>query len=490
MKNYKYANVRFVIYKKLKNYVIDYANYVDPYNKRKITLEELAKKIKRCPKQTRKIVREFLALEESETGNINSFLTHGNTGNKNQKHYSEETKSEFFDVFKKYLDDSKVGDIIVPAPWLDFYDELGNKWECIPSVSTTWRWLSEVCLSYKAWNKTKRKWNRILDGKPIKQDDLIARLNKLALEIKKVKEPKPIKPFGMVWETDGCTHHWSPTHKHKHTIVGVIDYSGYMISAHSEATETNNAYIHVFTEAFKKEGAPLMIKSDKRTGFCYDGLYETDLSKSLNDIGVTMSCESYGQHKPMIEGSWHAVQLRLPRYLVANKILTDEEFDRFVNSGRFVKWFNQTFHRNPNSVENVCTKYPDATIDNMFIKTKQTKIYPGNLIRYNNEYFFPVNEGGQRIILSTEKGSIVRIEVNLRNNQAKLKYRNEKYELIKADPNLDAIDTDQVKNALENDTDMLILELQRQKNRLSSDINKLTRLIIESGNKELISKLP
>ncbi len=490
MKYYKYAKERFKIYKKLKKYVISYGNYFDSYNKCKMTLNELSKKIKRCPKQTRAIVKQYLELVETEKDNINSFLTHGNVGNENQNHYDKDRKLEFYGEFKKYLEESTIDDTIVPAPWLDFYDWLDAKWECMPSVTTAWRWLSEHSLSYKAWIRTKRKWNRKLEGKQIKEDDLIAKLNKLALEIKKVKEPKPIKPFGMVWETDGCTHQWSPTHLYKHTIVGLIDYSGYMISAHSEPTETNNSYIKVFSEAFKKEGTPLLIKSDRRTGFCYDGLYETDLSKSLNDLGITMWCESHGQHKPMIEGSWNAVQNRLPRFLIANNIHTDEEFDEFVNSGKFVKWFNETFHRNPNSVENVCTKYPDATIDNMFIKSKNTKVYPGNLIKYHNQYFYPVNEGNERIILSTEKGSIVKIEVNLQNNQAKLKYRNEKYKLVKADPDLDAIDTDQVKNALENDTDMLILELQRQTNKMSSDINKLTRLIIESGNKELISKLP
>ncbi len=487
MKNHKYALNRFAIYKKLKKYVTSYGNYYDPYNKCKMTLNDLSKKIQRCPKQTRKLVREYLALNDKD--NINSFITHGNVGNENQNHYSKETKIKLYEAYQNYLIESKVGDTIIQAPWLDFYDYIDAKWDCIPSVTTIWRWLSEHSLSCKAWITTKRKWNRMLEGKIIKEDDLIGKLNKMALETKKAKQPKPILPFGTFWETDGCTHYWLPTHKYKHTIVAVIDYSGYMISAHSERTETNNSYIHAFTEAFKKNGTPLCIKSDRRTGFCYDGLYDTDLSKALNNVGVTIACESYGQYKPMIEGSWHATQMRLPRYLAANEILTDEEFDEFVNSGRFVKWFNLTFHRNPNSVENVCTKFPDATIDNMFITSKNTKVYSGNLIKYKGEYFYPVNEGGQRIILSTEKGSIVKVEVNLRDHQAKLKYRNEKFTLIKADPDLDAIDTNQVKNALENDTDMLILELQRQTNQMSSDINRLTRLIIESGNKELISKL-
>lgn len=485
MKSVKYANKKLKVYKKLNKCVISYGHYYDSYQNKPLTLKEVATKIGYSTRRTRDLIKMFLNEKPEE------FLIHRNENNQNQNHYSKKFKDDFYSEYENYLESCRYGENeeeIILMPWLDFVDELESKWEIMPSVSTIWRWLSEITCSCMARIKTKRKWRQKLEGKVKPQPNIIDILTQSALNYKKIKEPKINRPFGEIWETDGCVHHWHPKHKYKHTVVAIIDSSGYMLSANSEYTETNRSYVKMFKKAFTKHGFPKLIKSDKRTGFCYDGLCNTDLSQCLNEHGITIGCESYGQYKPNIECAWKAVQNRLARYLNKHNIRTDEQFDNFVNNGGFVDWFNATFHRNPNTSINVTREVPEMTVNTMFVRTKNTRVMKGNLIKINNEFYYPINEKGQRIIMSNEKGSIIRIETNFENDQTFLKYRNQRFELKPANPNLDALDICQIKKALENEQEMLILELEQQTRELSFYNNQLKRLIIESGDEDLISK--
>ncbi len=377
------------------------------------------------------------------------------------------------------------------APWTSFVEYQEENSKPIPSYSTTWRWLSNKTVSPVAWKKTKRLFTMKSKGmfkEETELERLIAKHAKSSLEYNKRNQPRIIKPFGERLETDGCTHLWSEEHDHKLTIVGISDSCGLLLSAWCETTETNRGYIHIFKDVFKKYGFPLEIRSDRRTGFTCNGLYNTPLSSCLAEHDIIINCESYGQHKPNIERVWWTAQMRLPAYLKLHNINTEEEFIEFVNSGKFVEWYNKKFHKHADVSTSVFRKACETTIDTMFVKSHFTKVMQGNLIKHNNSFYYPITKEGRRMILNEEKGSCVKLEVNLDNNQAFLKYRNQRYTLVEANPYLDSLSIDQISNALENDTAMHIYELERETRTLTFQLNKLKSIILDSNNDELISK--
>ena len=487
----RFVKERNKIFKFFKRISYDQKNkiFVEYGTKKIYNWTQLASRIKKSVKQTRRVYKQFL------TSSPEDFILHKNINNQiNVKYGLEERKK----IIEMYVDYSKTDtNTFIPFTHADFiFDVKSNENINLPSDSTIYKILSENnVVSSFANRKTKRLHKR--KNKNYTLSDLEKLITKAIQYDHKEFKIKDNLKFGERIELDGCSHNWLPhgltefDRERKITFHGACDSSGYLLSVTADYEETNNGYTMLLNDVFKAYGAPKEIRGDKRTSFQYKGLNNTILGKAITSLGIALNCESYGQHKPNIEVTWWIMQRWLPKQLEKKNINTIDKLMDFVNSGELTKLYNKRFKKLKHlEKEWAFRKLFEHEVRCAFIVKETRKVQKGNFLKIDNDYWYPINDLGERVTMDEKrKHPIFDVHHDLIENKMFIKRCNQKLFLKKADYKIDFFDRDKLLSAIESENEFIIYNLEHTNNVLQNNINKLSSLIYNSNNSYLIKKL-
>ncbi len=488
MTSEKFIYKRLRFYKFFKNNIFDIKNkhFRSPRSGKITTISQAANILKCSTRTVKNNLKVFQNYEAKE------FFTHKGVGNRNALVYNKEYDRKLVEKYIEFDNIGKSDDKTIPFTIHHFLTEHDLE----GSESTIRRRLGKYVLGYFARKNTKRNFEKKKSSEIT--NPMLEKIIKKAFEFKVTKTHlKENLPFGQITEVDGCSNYWLPTspiieeRDRKATIHGMCDSSGYLLSAKIDWEETNNGYIALFTDVFTNYGAPSEIRGDKRTSFQYRGLQNTKIGQAINSLNINLRCESYGQFKANMERAWGATQPWLPKHLAIKGIRTYKQLFEYINEGDFVKDYNNYFNKQINlSKGNNFRKLFDQEIKAAFVVKESRTVKEGNFFKIDNQYYYPINNKGERVIMSEEnKHSTFKIYTDMIEGKMFIKIHNQKYYLKLADYTSDYIERESVLKALESDVNMIIYEQDKIIRMYKSEINKLQSMILNSSDYRLASSL-
>ena len=146
-----------------------------------------------------------------------------------------------------------------------------------------------------------------------------------------------------------------------------------------------------------------MFYTDRRTVFEYKRKDRpsdaedtfTQLSYACHNLRIEIKTTSVPQAKGRVERLNQTLQSRLPVELRRAHITNIEEANVFLNS--YIKKYNNQFALHLNSTKSVYEKQPSIEEINRTLAVLSTRtIDSGHCIRFENKFYFPVTENGDR----------------------------------------------------------------------------------------------
>ncbi len=324
-----------------------------------------------------------------------AFFIHGNRGRQPAITLPADTKQLIVDLYRtKYFDCN-----------LTHYSELLKEREQISvSVSTISSILrKEFILSPKANRSTKKavkKELKALQSKTkSKKKAAIIQSSILDLEDSHPRRPR-CAYFGEMLQMDASLHLWfgeSKTQLH----IAVDDATGQIVGAYFDEQETLKGYYHVLHQLLSNYGIPYQFFTDNRTVFEYKKKHETSIEKdtftqfgyACKQLGIDIRTSSVAQAKGRVERMFGTLQSRLPIELRLANVSSIEEANEFLNS--YIKKFNKQFALPIDNIKSVFETQPDNEKINLTLAVLSSrKIDNGSCLKYQNEYYLPVNNQG------------------------------------------------------------------------------------------------
>lgn len=324
-----------------------------------------------------------------------SFFVHGNRGRQPGITVPTDTKQLILDLYcTKYHDCN-----------LTHYSELLAEKENIKvSVSTISSILrKEFILSPKANRSTKKtvkKELKTLQSKT-KSKKVAAALQSSILELEDAHPRRPrCAYFGEMLQMDASQHHWFGGYKTQ-LHVAVDDATGGILGAYFDEQETLKGYYHVLHQILNSYGIPYQFFTDNRTVFEYKKKHETAVEKdtftqfgyACKQLGIDIRTSSVPQAKGRVERMFGTLQSRLPVELRLANVSSIEEANEFLNS--YIKKFNKQFALPLDGIKSVFETQPDNEKINLTLAVLASrKIDNGSCLKFQNEYYLPVNSQG------------------------------------------------------------------------------------------------
>lgn len=324
-----------------------------------------------------------------------SFFVHGNHGRQPAITLPTDTKQLVLDLYRtKYCDCN-----------LTHYSELLAERENIKvSVSAITSILrKEYILSPKANRSSKKAVKKELKAlqsktKSIKKAAII-QSSILDLEASHPRRPR-CSYFGEMLQMDASLHLWfGDTKTQLH--IAVDDALGQIVGAYFDEQETLNGYYHVLHQVLSNHGIPYQFFTDNRTVFEYKKKHETSVEKdtftqfgyACKQLGIDIRTSSVAQAKGRVERMFGTLQSRLPIELRLANVSSIEEANEFLNS--YIKKFNKQFALPIDSIKSVFEIQPDNDKINLTLAVLSSrKIDNGSCLKYQNDYYLPVNSQG------------------------------------------------------------------------------------------------
>lgn len=337
-----------------------------------------------------------------------TFFVHGNRGRKPSTTIGLDKRALIVDLYKNTYFDCN----------LTHYSELLEENENIKvSVSTITSILrKEFILSPKAnrsSKKTMKKELKALQSKTkSKKKSATIQSSMLNLEDAHPRHPR-CAYLGEMIQMDASSHIWFGNKK-THLHIAVDDASGQIVGAFFDEQETLNGYYHVLYQILNDYGIPYQFLTDRRTVFEYKKKNETAVEKdtftqfgyACKQLGIDIRTSSVAQTKGRVERMFETLQSRLPVELRLANVSSIEEANEFLNS--YIKKFNKQFGLQIDNIKSVFEKQPNDEKINLILSILSSrKIDNGSCIKYQNEYFLPVNSDG--IAVHYRKGTKVMI---------------------------------------------------------------------------------
>jgi len=324
-----------------------------------------------------------------------SFFIHGNRGRQPAITLPPDTKQLILDLYRTKYHDCN----------LTHYSELlAEKEEIKVSVSTITSILrKEYILSPKANRSSKKavkKELKALQSKTkSKKKAAIIQSSILDLDASHPRRPR-CAYFGEMLQMDASLHPWfGETKTQLH--IAVDDASGEIVGAYFDEQETLNGYYHVLHQVLSNHGIPYQFFTDKRTVFEYKKNHETSVEKdtftqfgyACKQLGIDIRTSSVAQAKGRVERMFGTLQSRLPIELRLANVSSIEEANEFLNS--YIKKFNKQFALPIDNIKSVFEIQPDNDKINLTLAVLSSrKIDNGSCLKYQNEYYLPVNSQG------------------------------------------------------------------------------------------------
>lgn len=333
-----------------------------------------------------------------------AFFIHGNHGKQPAITIPSDTKQLILDLYRnKYYDCN-----------LTHYAELLREKEHIKvSVSTITSILRKAyILSPKANRSSKKAVKKELKAlqstTKSKKKAAIIQSSIMSLEDSHPRHPR-CAYFGEMLQMDASLHLWfgdSKTQLH----IAVDDATGQIVGAYFDVQETLNGYYHVLHQILSCYGIPYQFFTDNRTVFEYKKKHEPSVEKdtftqfgyACKQLGIDIRTSSVAQAKGRVERMFGTLQSRLPIELRLANVSSIEEANEFLNS--YIKKFNKQFALPIDSIKSVFEKQPDKDKINLTLAVLSSrKIDNGSCLKYQNEYYLPVN--GQGLAVHHRKGT-------------------------------------------------------------------------------------
>jgi hypothetical protein len=199
---------------------------------------------------------------------------------------------------------------------------------------------------------------------------------------------------------DASQHLWfGDTKTHLH--IAIDDATGLIVGAYFDKQETLNGYYNVLHQILVNYGVPYQFFTDRRTVFEYKKKHETSVDKdtftqfgyACKQLGIDIRTSSVPQAKGRVERAFGTLQSRLTVELRLNSISSIEEANEFLD--HYVKKFNKRFALPTNNIKSVIEIQPDNDKINLILAVLSSrKIDNGSCLKYENNYYLPVNNQG------------------------------------------------------------------------------------------------
>jgi transposase len=324
-----------------------------------------------------------------------AFFVHGNRGRQPATTIPVDTKQLILDLYRnKYYD----------CNLIHFSELLAEKESIKVSVGTISSILRKAYIispkAHKSTRKATKKDLKALQSKTkSKKEAAIIQSSILDLEDAHPRRPR-CAYFGEMLQMDASLHPWFGATKTQ-LHIAVDDATGQILGAYFDEQETLNGYYHIFHQVLSKYGIPYQFFTDKRTVFEYKKKHQTDVEKdtftqfgyACKQLGVDIRTSSVAQAKGRVERMFGTLQSRLVAELRLNNITTIKEANEFLNS--YIKKFNKKFALPINNIKSVFETQPDSDKINLTLAVLSSrKIDNGSCLKYQNEYYLPVNSQG------------------------------------------------------------------------------------------------
>ena len=337
-----------------------------------------------------------------------AFFIHGNRGRQPAITLTSDTKQSILDLYRtKYCDSN-----------LTHYSELLAEKEnikvSVSAISSILR--KEFILSPKANRSTKKAVKKELKAlqSKTKSKKRVAALQSSILDLEASHPRRPrCAYFGEMLQMDASLHHWfGETKTQLH--ISVDDSTGAILGAYFDEQETLNGYYHVLHQVLCNYGIPYQFFTDNRTVFEYKKKHETAVEKdtftqfgyACKQLGIDIQTSSVAQAKGRVERMFGTLQSRLPIELRLANVSSIEEANEFLKS--YIKKFNKQFALPTDSIKSVFEMQPDNEKINLTLAVLSSrKIDNGSCLKYQNQYFLPVNSHG--IAVHYRKGTIAMV---------------------------------------------------------------------------------
>jgi len=336
------------------------------------------------------------------------YFIHGNRGRKPVTALPPETKQTVIDLYRTKYDNCN----------LTHFSELLMEREKIQlSVSTITSILrKEYILSPKAKRSTKKAVKKELKElqSKTKSKKKAAALQKSILDLEAAHPRRPrCTYFGEMLQMDASLHLWFGEHQTQ-LHIAVDDSSGAILGAYFDKQETLNGYYHVLQQILSSYGIPYQFFTDKRTVFEYKKKCETSVENdtftqfgyACKQLGIDIQTSSVAQAKGRVERMFNTLQSRLPVELRLANVSSIEEANEFLNS--YIKKFNERFALPIDNITSVFEKQPDNEKINLTLAVLSSrKIDNGCCLKYQNDYYLPVNRRGMAVYFRKGTTSMV-----------------------------------------------------------------------------------
>jgi transposase len=337
-----------------------------------------------------------------------AFFIHGNRGKKPVHSLSNDTKSTVVGLFSsKYPD----------ANFTHFTEILAECEGIMISPSTVKNILIEQdILSPKAHKATKRALRKKLElqkQKAVTKNEAA----KLQHKIIELEDSHPRRPrssyFGEMLQMDASVHPWFGGIKTQ-LHAAIDDATGRIVGAYFDHQETLSGYYNVFFQVLTNYGIPYMFYTDRRTVFEYKQKKAPSLEKdtftqfsyACHQLGVDIKVTSVPQAKGRVERLFQTLQSRLPIDLRNAGVTTIEQANEFLNS--YIKKFNDKFALPVDNIKSVFETQPsDEKINLTLAVLADRKIDTGHSIKFENQYFKPVDDRGLPVYYHKGTSAIV-----------------------------------------------------------------------------------
>ena len=336
--------------------------------------------------------------------NGKAYFIHGNRGRQPAITLREDTKKMVLDLYRTKYSDCN----------LTHFSELLEEKESIKvSISTVTSILrKEFILSPMATRSTKKAVKNQLKALQAKtkskKEAAIIQSSILELEDAHPRRPR-CAYFGEMLQMDASVHNWfggAKTHLH----IAVDDATGQIVGAHFDEQETLHGYYNVLNQVLTNHGIPYQFFTDNRTVFEYKKKNGASVEKdtftqfgyACKQLGIDIQTSSVPQAKGRVERMFGTLQSRLPIELRLAGVSSIEEANEFLNS--YIKKFNKRFALPIDSIKSVFETQPDDDKINLTLAVlSPRKIDNGSCLKYQNEYYLPVN--GHGVAVHHRKGT-------------------------------------------------------------------------------------
>ncbi len=324
-----------------------------------------------------------------------SFFIHGNRGRQPAITIPEDTKKLILDLYRnKYFD----------CNLTHFSELLKEKERITVSVSAITSILKkEFILSPMANRSSKKAVKKMLKDL---QKKVKSKKEEIAIQssILNLEDAHPRRPrcayFGEVLQMDASVHIWFGNVK-TYLHIAIDDSTGQIVGAYFDTQETLHAYYNILHQILTNYGIPYRFFTDNRTVFEYKKKHKTSVENdtftqfgyACKQLGIDIRTSSVAQAKGRVERVFGTLQSRLIVELRLAGVSSIEEANEFLNS--YIKKFNKQFALPIDSIKSVFETQPDNDKINLILAILSSrKIDNGSCLKYQNDYYLPVNDHG------------------------------------------------------------------------------------------------